>query len=135
MSEFDEKLSSLLGNPDAMAQIMSLAQNLGGGGPSAPPEELPPVPDPPPLPSTQPDLSGLFRSLEQVDPRILQSGMQLLSEFSARDDEKTALLLSLKPFLSQQRRDKVDRAVQIARMTRLLRVAFRLFQGKGGSDV
>ena len=34
MSEFEDKLNSILGNPEAMAQVMNLAQslNLGGGG-------------------------------------------------------------------------------------------------------
>ena len=31
MAEFDEKLNSLLSNPDAMSQIMQLAQSLSGG--------------------------------------------------------------------------------------------------------
>ena len=31
MAEFDEKLNSILSNPDAMAQIMQLAQSLSGG--------------------------------------------------------------------------------------------------------
>ena len=36
MSEFEEKLNAFLSNPDAMAQVMNLAQslNLGGGGES-----------------------------------------------------------------------------------------------------
>ena len=45
MAEFDDKLNSILGNPDAMAQIMQLAQSLGGGGgqeaPSPPPTAQP----------------------------------------------------------------------------------------------
>ena len=34
MSDFEEKLNSLLSNPEAMSQVMNLAQslNLGGGG-------------------------------------------------------------------------------------------------------
>ena len=31
MAEFDDKLSSILSNPDAMAQIMQLAQSISGG--------------------------------------------------------------------------------------------------------
>ena len=31
MAEFDDKLNSILSNPDAMAQIMQLAQSLSGG--------------------------------------------------------------------------------------------------------
>ena len=30
MAEFDDKLNSILSNPDAMAQIMQLAQSIGG---------------------------------------------------------------------------------------------------------
>ena len=32
MSELEDKLNSILGNPQAMGQIMALAQSLGGGG-------------------------------------------------------------------------------------------------------
>ena len=34
MSDFEEKLNSILSNPEAMGQIMNLAQSLNpGGGP------------------------------------------------------------------------------------------------------
>ena len=41
MAEFDDKLNSILSNPDAMAQIMQLAQSLSGGGEGGP---TPPTP-------------------------------------------------------------------------------------------
>ena len=45
MSEWEEKLNTLLSDPDAMAQVMNMAQNLsqqmGQSGGSAPPP--PPV--------------------------------------------------------------------------------------------
>ena len=41
MAEFDEKLNSLLSNPDAMAQIMQMAQALGGTQYSVQPEKNP----------------------------------------------------------------------------------------------
>ena len=37
MADFDEKLNSLLSNPEAMSQIMQLAQSLSGGESSATP--------------------------------------------------------------------------------------------------
>ena len=41
MSEWEEKLNTLLSDPDAMAQVMNIAQNLsqqmGQSGGSAPP--------------------------------------------------------------------------------------------------
>ena len=45
MAEFEDQLNSLLSNPDAMAQIMQLAQSLGG---SSPPPAGSPPPEPPP---------------------------------------------------------------------------------------
>ena len=52
MSQLDEKLNQLLGDPAAMAQVMQLAQQLSGtlgegGGGGGPP---PPPPPPRPLP-------------------------------------------------------------------------------------
>ena len=41
MAEFDEKVNRLLSNPDAMAQIMQMAQALGGTQDSAPQEHSP----------------------------------------------------------------------------------------------
>ena len=133
MSEFDDKLGAILGNPDAMSQIMALAQSLGGSSPA--PEEQAPAPPPPALSSPAapvPDLSSLLASL---DPQTIQNGMQLLSEFSRGEDQRTALLLALKPFLKEDRRAKIDRAVQIAQLSRVLRVAFLLFRGKGAEHV
>ena len=55
MSQLDEKLTQLLGDPAAMAQVMQLAQQLSGtlgegGGGGAPPPTPPPPPPPPPDP-------------------------------------------------------------------------------------
>ena len=46
MAEFDDKLNSILSNPDAMAQIMQLAQSISGGGDSAAATPPPPQPQP-----------------------------------------------------------------------------------------
>jgi len=132
MSEFEDKLSAILGNPDAMAQIMSLAQNLGGGSDASPP---PPSPPAPAAPESLPDLSSLLGGLGEVDPQLIRNGLQLFSQLSASDDERVALLQALKPFLKQDRYAKVDRAIQIARLSRVLRIAFQLFKGKGDAHV
>ena len=131
MSEFEDKLGAILSDSNAMSQIMALAQSLGGS-PSVPEEPSPPPPPPANIPASPPDLSGLLGSL---DPKMIQTGMQLLSEFSSGEDQRAALLLALKPFLKEERRAKIDRAVQIAQLSRVLRVAFQLFRGKGEADV
>ena len=44
MAEFDDKLNSLLSNPEAMDQIMKMAQSLmGNGGGTEQPPHRPPV--------------------------------------------------------------------------------------------
>ena len=139
MSEFDEKLGAILGNPEAMSQIMALAQSLGGSqGTQAQPSSSPSPPPASPAvqaPAEGADPSALFGMLGDLDPALIQTGMHLFSELSRQDDERSALLLALRPFLKPDRRAKLDRAVQIARLSRVLRVAFQLFKGKGAADV
>ena len=65
MSEWEEKLNTLLSDPDAMAQVMNIAQNLsqqmgqsGGSAPPPPPAggaagPAPSAPPPPPPPPTE----------------------------------------------------------------------------------
>ena len=76
----------------------------------------------------QPDLSAL---LGQIDPGMLQMGMRLVREYQGNDDRNTALLAALRPFLKEDRRAKLDRALEIARVTRLIRVALGAMGGKG----
>ena len=52
MSEFEDKLNAILSNPDAMAQVMNLAQSLdlggGSGGSQGAAQNAPPPPSSPP---------------------------------------------------------------------------------------
>lgn len=130
MGEFEEKLQSILGNQEAMGQIMSIAQALGAGqeqGQTPNPvgdTEMQSAPSEGGAPAG-PDLSAL---LGNVDPRILQLGMRLLSEYNSRDDRKVALLAALRPFVKEERYAKVDKAVQIARLAHVIRIALDAFQ-------
>ena len=105
MAELEEKLNAILGNPDAMGQIMALARSLNGGGDS-PAEQSTPPPEPgespPPSPASQmgtPDLSALLRAL--------------------------------RPFVREERRAGLDRALQIVGVTRIIRAALETMGGKG----
>ncbi len=126
MSEFEDKLQSILGNPDAMNQIMSIAQSITGNsndsGDSPPAEEAaPPTP-------AGPSAGDPLSLLGDLDPRLLQMGMRLLSEYNAEDDRKTALLTALQPFVRQERYAKVDKAIQIAKLARVIRAALDVFR-------
>ena len=71
--------------------------------------------------------------LGDLDPALVQKGLRLFSEYSAADDQRAALLSALKPFLKEERQAKVEKAVRLARLSRVVRAAFQLFQ-KEGSD-
>ena len=159
MGELEEKLESILGNPQAMAQIMSLAQSLNGGSspppagagePSQPQEQTQPdaaqapVPPPPPASGAGGDgLGGLLGGLGSLDPKLLSAAAGLLGQFnSGGDDQRVALLTALRPFVKEQRYAKLDKAIQIAKLSRLIRSGLELFRaqresahGEGDSHV
>ena len=127
MAEFEEKLNSILGDQNAMSQIMALAQSLSGAG--SPPAAEMPHPEPAAAPPADMSLG-----LNQVDPRLLQLGGRILKEYQRGEDKNTALLLALKPFLRQERYAKVDQAIQLARLARVVRVALESMGQTGGEE-
>ncbi len=129
MAEFDEKLNSILSNPDAMSQIMQLAQSLGGGAPGSgdPPPQTgwgsQPAPQqagwsqPPPGGSGGDLLSSLAGGL---DPKLLSRLLPLIQELGGqRDSNARNLLYALRPYLKSDRQDKIERALQLARLFHL----------------
>lgn len=109
MAEFDDKLNSILSNPDAMAQIMQLAQSFSGE-PSPPP---PSQPSPPPPQNSINPLSALGN----LDPKVITRLLPLIQELGgSQDSNARALLHALSPYLKPERQQKVDRALQLARL-------------------
>ena len=80
------------------------------------------------------DSLGALGALGDLDPRLIQTTLGLLSEYNATDDRKTALLTALKPFLKPERWAKVDKAIQIAKLSRMIRVGLQLFKKDGQED-
>ena len=129
MGELEEKLNAVLGDPQAMSQIMALAQSLGGPA-SAPSEQAAPAPKAEP-PSAGPDLSSLLEGLSGggLDPRLMQVAFRVMNDPRANNDERVALLQALRPFVRERRYAKLDKAIQIARLARLIRIALDTFKG------
>lgn len=123
MAEFDDKLNSILSNPDAMSQIMQLAQSLGGdgGGQSAPPPPAQPAPQQTPPPQQAPPPGGALSSLVGgLDPGMLSRLLPLIQELGGqRDSNARNLLYALRPYLRSDRQEKVERALQLARLFHL----------------
>lgn len=116
----EDKLNALLNDPQSMAQLLSMAQSLGLSPPEATPAGEPP-PAPPPVPP--------------MDEGMLRSVMQLMQEAQHTDARQEALLCALKPFLRPERRAALDRASELARISRLAGAALKggaLGGGKGG---
>lgn len=121
MNNWDAKLGQLLSNPDAMSQVMNLAQSLSaqmGSEDNAPP--------PPPQSSNASDLLG------GIDPELIARLLPVLKQMNRpQSTETSAFLYALRPFLKESRRDKVDRAVQLARVIHLAKAFFTAEGGIG----
>jgi hypothetical protein len=134
MSELDDKLNQILSNPDTMNQIMSIANSLSAGGSgNASSSAEPTAPEPS---GGTPDLSALtslLGSSSGVDPKLMSTLSQLMEEYAKPEDEKAALLQALKPFLREERSARVDRLIQLTRLSRVVRLALQLFRKEGGN--
>lgn len=132
MGEWEEKLQSILGDPNTMNQIMALAQSITGNAEGSDTSAQSGEENTPPEADLQ---SGgdLFSALGELDPRLLQIGMRLLSEYNSEDEKKTAFLSALQPFIQERRRGKVDQAIRIAKLSHVIRIALDAFR-KGDSD-
>ena len=97
MSELEEKLQSILSNPQMMQTIASMAQSLG----QAPPEKAPETP--PALP---------------IDPGILQKIAGLIGQNHV-DSRELALLQALGPYVHADRLGRLEKAMRSAKMAKL----------------
>ena len=132
MDGLEDKLQHILNDPQSMAQILSMAQSFGlqppepsrapapPNGPAPPPPKPSPGPHPNPPPGPPPSAPA-----PPMDPRMLQTLMRLMQQAQQSDGKQEALICALKPFLAPERREKMDRAMQIARISHLAGFALR----------
>lgn len=114
MPELEEKLSALLSDPNGMAQVMQLAQqlstSLGGTSPSGttPDSSVPPAP--------KKETTTDAGAMGDLDPQLLQRILPLLGELHGSNSSTMRLLMALKPFLKEEKQDKLQRAAKLARL-------------------
>lgn len=134
MSELEDKINSILGDPAQMDMISNLAKSLMGGDGEAQTES--------PALDGLGDMGGLADMARSflggggggggdggIDPQMLGKISRLMSAGS-RKDEKTVLLEAMKPYLSEKRRSKMDKALSITRLAKLAGLAL----GESGGD-
>ena len=98
MGDFEEKLASVMNNPEMMEKIMSMAQSLGGA-------DQPPQPEPPQAANPFPDID--ISMLQKLSGFAQQSGI---------DKNQQSLLHALAPYISQHRVARLERAMRAAKM-------------------
>lgn len=131
MSELEDRINAVLNDPAQMNQIAGLARSLmGGEAEAAPPSG---------------DEGGMFGKLGELaknfmgggsdgetlpDPAMLGRLSRLMQEGGIGKSREHDLLEAMKPYLSEKRRGKMDRALKIAQMARIARIAM----GETGGD-
>ena len=94
MGNLESGLQSILGNPQMMEQIMSLAQNL----------QSEPSPPPPPA-EGMPELD--IATIQKITSIVGKTGI---------DSQQKALLQALRPYLSGRRIQKLEKAMRAAKL-------------------
>ncbi len=95
MDGISARLASLLDNPEEMEKIKNVAESFLGQSAEAAPNPL---------------AGGLGAGDMET---IMQLGRLLQSD---TEDNRTRLLMALRPLLSEKRQDRVDRAVKLLRI-------------------
>ena len=114
MSELEDQLGAILGNPKMMESIMALAQSMGqpeqpqdGKGPE---EKAPPKPPGPPGP---PPPGGGDMDIAMI------KALTGFARNSCIDKEQKALLNALCPFISRERLQKLEKAMRAAKLAKM----------------
>ena len=102
MSDISETLKELLGD-NAEEKINSVLGMLGGGGSSEP---SPPPPGGPGEPALTPEL---IAQLQRIMGSLSSGG----------GDDRSRLLLSLKPFMRETRQRSIDSAIKLISLAKL----------------
>lgn len=114
MDDMEEKLGSILNNPQMMQQIMALAQSLGQiQPPQAPPEPKPEAAKPAPTPMMSAPDAAMLQRIYSV---ARQSGI---------DRNQQTLLKALGPYLSRERIGKLEKAMRAAKIAALASTALK----------
>lgn len=114
MGELEDKISAVLGDPEQLGRLTKMAQNLMGGtdGVGDRLKEL---------------FGGSSSPTKDEDEREMLAGMTRVMQGLSHKNEHTALLEAMKPYLTEKRRNKMDKAMKLAKMARVAELAF----GKG----
>ena len=110
MDGMEEKLNAILGNPEMMSQLMTMAQSLGGNQ----------------QPETQAEKSEPSVSLPGLPQGIDMQMLQKVAGIAAQsniDKNQRLLLQALTPYLQEGRIQKLEKAMRAAKIAGLATTA------------
>jgi hypothetical protein len=106
MDNIQDTISKIMSDPEALSQVQSLGKMLGIGNSSSKETQQPPPPkEEPPIPT---DMMGKI------------SGLMPLFQQLRQEDDTTRLLNALRPFLSEEKRQKLDSAKKLLQFMKLI---------------
>ncbi len=114
MDDLQNKIEQLLNDPAALQQLKNLGAMMGLDVPQPPPAA--PEPEPPSAQSGF-NPSGIMGSSELL--AVITRVMPLLQKLNS-EDETTRLLNALHPFLSEDRRARLEQAKRMIQLFKIL---------------
>lgn len=121
MSELEDRINSVLSDPEQMEKITKLAKSFMAGGQEEQSND-----------SGLGAMAGLFGG-EDIDPKMISRISRLLKNGGGEKKQERALLEAMMPYLSEKRRSKMNTAIKIARIAGIARAAMGEM-GDGGGD-
>lgn len=111
MDELGDKLNAVLNDPGQLERLTRMAKSIMGGEPS--------------------NDSASKNNLDSdgIDPAMLRKLSAFMGKSSVKND-KRALLEAMKPYLSEKRRKKMDKALKLAKLASFAELAV----GEFGQD-
>ena len=108
MNELEDRINSVLNDPSQMEKLANIAKSIMGGSQSA---EVPSAPD--------------------IDPALIARIGSIMSRGESKSSKDKKLLEAMRPYLSEKRRSKMDKALRIAKLAGIAEIAMTEL---GGSD-
>ena len=107
MDDISKNFADLLNDPESLSRLREMAENILGGNSENPP-------------SQESDTSSLFGDMD-IDPSQIGNIISVMSRLkNNQNDDRSKLLLALKPHLSPPKREKVDTAIKLLKLIDLL---------------
>lgn len=117
MDTFSDKLRGVLSDPESMAKIAELAKSFSASSSPSEEEKGSPPPAVPPAPTAS------FGAFDLLKTPAIAEALRLLQNGSR---ERVALLQAMRPFVREEKKEKLDKIIQTMKTLDLISSAQKL---------